>query len=362
MWEWNYAKEPFDMKLLVIRLIKKIWLPVLAALLGAAVVGGGYFLVADVFGGPDTYEVTSTYYVEFATDPDTGNSYTYINSTSWNTWITTDYFVDNIWEAALESGLKPESYDVERQDLFGFLKADLPSDLRMPVSTVTTGNPELTRSLAQAVEKAFLTFAQDQKEIESIRVVDTEDVKVSDKDIRTLRACVLGAVLGAFFALTGLLLCLIADDGVYLPQIFVRRYGIPALGGTAGYGQELHLLQESLENIKYVFRDCKTVALTSVEEDTDLKAVEALLKSEASLPEFTCIPGLLQVPEAAERLREKDGVLLLAEAGVCNGKQIEKMLHQLKVQDCAVRGVLLTDVDEKLVKLYERTGYWGKNR
>lgn len=363
MWEWNYAKEPFDMKLLVIRFMKNIWIPVVAALLGAAIIGGGYFLAADVFGGPDTYEVTSTYYVAYGKDPETGNDYTYINYASWDNWIKTDYFTENIWNAALEEGLEPEKYGIEKADLKGFLSADLPSDLRMPVSTVKTEAEELTLILAEAVEKAFVIFGEEQREIEELRVVDTTQVSLTDKDVRTLRACILGGVLALFFALTGMLLYFIADDGIYLPQVFSCRYGIPALGAEAENEEGNHLLKGTAENAAYCFRDCETVAVTAVEAETDLLSIAALLQTaDRQKRQYICIPSILQVPEAAEKLREADGVLLLARAGKGNGKQIEKVLHQMKIQDCLVKGVLLTGADEKLIRLYERTGYRGEGR
>lgn len=358
MWEWKYAREPFDMKLLLIRLMQNIWIPIIAALLGAAIIGGGYFLAEDVFGGPDTYEVTSTYYVEYGKDPETGNDYTYINYASWDNWVKTDYFTENIWNAALEEGLEPEKFGIEKGDLKGFLSADLPSDLRMPTSTVKTKEAELTGILAKAVEKAFVLFGEEQREIDKLRVVDTTEVSLTDKDIRTLRACILGGVLAVFFALTGMLLYFIADDGIYLPQVFSCRYGIPALGTAADNGEGIYLLKGTAENVAYCFRDCKTVAVTAVEEETDLLSVTSLLeKTENKGQQYICIPSILQVPEAAEKLRETDGVLLLVKAGNGNGKQIEKALYQMKIQDCPVKGVLLTDGDEKLIRLYERTGY-----
>lgn len=358
MWEWNYGKEPFDMKLLVLRFAKKIWIPVIAALMGAAIVGGGYYLIRDVWGGPQEYGVTSSYYVEYGTDPQTGNEYTYINAASWNTWITTDWFVDKIRQEAADSGLQLEEYGISRQELPALLSADLPTDLRMPTSMVTTTNPELTKLLATAVESAFISFAGEQKEIDAIRVVDTTEVYPVDQDIRTLRACVLGAVLALFFALVIMLLYFVMDDGIYLPEIFSCRYGIPALGAVCGKPGELRLMKGTRENVAYRVKTCDRVALTSVEEETDLKAVAALLENEKCV----CVPGILQVPEAAEKLREADGILLLVQAGVCNGKKIAHVLHELKVQDCRVIGVILTDADESLIKAYRMTGYGGIKR
>ncbi len=356
MWEWNYGKEPFDMKLTVLRFVKNIWIPVIAALLGAAIVGGGYFLVRDVFGGPEEYAVTSTYYVEYGTDPQTGNEYTYTNAASWNNWIVTDWFVDRIWDSAVENGLQPEKYGVTKQDLPTFLSADLPTDLRIPTSKVTTTDPELTGILAEAVEEVFVSFADAQKEMDAIRVVDTTEVYVVDKDIRTLRACILGAVLGLFFAVVGMLLYLVMDDGIYLPETFSCRYGIPALGAVYETNDGLELSKGTEENVAYLVKDCESVAVTSVEEDTDLKAVASLFKDK----EYVCVPGILQVPEAVEKLRGFSGVLLLAQAGVCNGKKIEHVLHELKVQDCKVLGVILTDADERLIGMYRMTGYRGE--
>jgi len=355
MWEWNYAKEPFDMKLLVLRFLKKIWIPVIAALLGAAIIGGGYFLVYDVFGGPTEYEVTSSYYVEYGTDPQTGNEYTYINYASWDSWVRTDWFVDRIWEEAVKEGLDAEKYGISKQDLPAFLSADLPSDLRVPESTVRTTDPELTAALAPAVEKAFVLFAEEQKEIDDIRVVDTSDVSVAFRDIRTFRACVLGAALALFFTVVIMLVCFIMDDGIYLPKVFSCRYQIPALGAVCGFGEEMHLTKGTAENVAYRARDCQKVGITAVEEDTDLKAVAGLLGEK----NFICIPSILQVPEAGGKLREMDKVLLLVRAGVCNGKMIEKALHELAVQDVKVEGVLLSEADEGLIRAYELTGYRG---
>lgn len=366
MWEWNYAKEPFDMKLLVLRFMRKIWIPVIAALLGAAIIGGGYFLIYDVFGGSVEYEVTSSYYVEYGTDPQTGNEYTYINYASWDNWIRTDYFVDRIWHTAVENGLNAETYGITKQDLPGFLSADLPTDLRMPISIVRTTDPALTAELAAAVEKVFVLFADDQKEIDAIRVVDTTEVSVAFKDIRTLRACILGAVLAAFFTVVIMLICYITDDGIYLPKVFSCRYNIPALGAMSGYGVKLHFTRGTVENVAYRFRECSKVGVTSVEEDTDLSAVamhltamDELAKEGKNLTKYICIPSILQVPEAGEKLREMDKVLLLVRAGVRNEKLIEKALHELAVQEVKVEGVLLTEADESLMNAYELAGYRG---
>lgn len=360
MWNWSNAKEPFDLKLMVLRLMKNIWIPIIAALLGAAIIGGGYYLKNVVWGGETRYELTQTYYVEYGTDPQTGNEYTYINDASWNNWVKTDWFTDRIWEIALKAGMKPEAYGITKQELPGFLTADLPTDLRVPTATVETPDKELTAILGEALEQTFFAFGEEQKEIDAIRLVDETEVSVAERDIRTLRACILGAVLALFFTLLIMLLWFIADDSVRIPETFAFRYGIPMLGAVTEGKDGKKLTVETAENINYVFRDALQsegqIAVTAVESETDLAAVAALLPE----AEYVCIPGILQVPEAAEKLREAKGILLLVQAGAGNGKTVEQVLHNLKVQDCVVTGALLTDADERLLQAYRRPGYRRK--
>lgn len=358
MWEWNYAKEPFDLKLMILRLLKKIWIPALAALLGAAVVGGGYYVQKVVLGGPDQYEVTSTFYVEYGTDPQTGNQYTYINDASWKSWVLTDWFTDKIWEEALAAGMDPERFQIEKTDLPGFLTAALPTDLRMPTGTVRTPDADLTAALGNALEQAFIAFAGEQKEIDNIKVVDTAPVTVWDRDVRTLRACILGAVLFAFFTLLYMFVRFCTEDSIHIPETFTFRYGIPMLGAVTGSGPDMELTAGTAENITYVFRDKKKIAVTAVEPEADLQAAAHILP-EAS---YVCVPGTKQEPEGAAELRDADGILLLVKAGARNGKAIEHMLHYLKIQDCWVDGALLYGADKRLLAAYCLPGIWGKSR
>ena len=79
MREWPYAKEPFDTKLFVLRFMKKIQWVLLGILIGAFLIGGGYYLKKVVFGGPTEYEITTTYYIEYVHRDDKGNIFNYKN-------------------------------------------------------------------------------------------------------------------------------------------------------------------------------------------------------------------------------------------------------------------------------------------
>ncbi len=342
MRELNFAKEPFDSKLFILSFLKKIWIVLVAMIIGLVLVGGANYLTKVVFGGPTQYEITSSYYVDYYADPETGAFHNYVNEATWESIITMDWFVDRIWEHALELGLVPESYNVKKEDLPGFMSADLLTDVHIPYSMVVTENPELTEVLNEATQLTFMDFGEQQPEILGVRILDETPLQEKDRDDRTLRACILGAVLGGFSACVGISLWLISDDSIKVPETFTYRYGVPMLGAL-GKGEK-ELSEETLVNLRYIFREKKDVAIYAV-------------NSQPVIPECAWPEGFQAVEEAeAEKcynmLRQADGVLLLVEAGARNGKEIEHCLHELALQEVKVQGALLVDADDKLLRLY----------
>lgn len=354
MFEFRYAKEPFDFKLFVLCFLKKIWLVPVAMFVGLILVGGCNYLTKVVFGGPVQYEIESSYYVDYYMDPQTGQVYTHYNEATWQSLITTDWFVDRIWEYALALGLEPENYEVEKADLADFLSAALLTDVHIPTTYVTTPNAELTQVLNEAVQLTVLDFGEEQAEILGTRVLDETPLQEKDRDDRTLRACILGAVLGALAAGFGIGFSILTDDSIIVPKTFSYRYGIPMLGALAKGEKELS--GEALVNLGYCFRERKKVAVFTVDQVAGHAAKPEGMKEGEILPcnwpeGFEALKAdALQ--DCYETLRQAPGVLLLVEAGVRNGREIEQLLHELAVQEIEVQGALLYGADRKLLKAY----------
>ncbi|MFV0362817.1 MAG: hypothetical protein ACK5LL_06980, partial [Suipraeoptans sp.] len=192
--EAYYGKEPCDLRLIVLRLLEDLKMIVLLTVMGTIVFGGSYYVKNIVFVSEKYYAATSSYYVEYDIDPQVGNQYTYINGVSWNSWIKTEEFLSEI------SGFMKS--EVGKDELKQYLSANLPSDLRMPTTTVTTTDPNLSLEIAEAVEQSFLLFADKQIEIDEIRVVDSaKEAKLIVPDVRPIRAFVLGGLISFLFVL-----------------------------------------------------------------------------------------------------------------------------------------------------------------
>ncbi|MGN1148054.1 MAG: hypothetical protein ACI4TB_06500 [Lachnospiraceae bacterium] len=360
MWECAYGKEPLDLKLLLLRLMKKIGLLLLAGLLGA-VLGGGIYFFSKIAGQGTTYEAVSTYYVDYGTDPLTENTFTYINGATWNdVWVKSDAFLASILEKAGSDAEELLGHPLTAEELKGFLTATLETDLRMPITTVKTESPALTMLLCRALEETMVEFGNsgEQKEINSIRIViSPEEATRTALDNRTGRAVILGAILAVFFTLVILVLLYLLDDSIYVPCTFEYRYHIPMLGTIKSV--------ELKENFSYLFADKKRVALLSVDATTDVGETADQLRTglgeAATDREFVCMPGIEQCPEVFDKIRETEGLLLLVEAGAHDGKRIENTLNLLKKQDITVTAAMLIHDDERLQKAYYLPGLRGGN-
>ncbi len=348
MYKWPYAKEPFDFKLFVLLFIKKIWIVTGAALMGVLLIGGGYYLKNVILGGPLEYEITTTYMVEYNTrNNETGELYSYINSATWGSLVQTDWFVDRAWDHATKDGMVPETYGIEKKDLKNFFYATMPSDLRIPTATVTTASQELTVLLDLALQQTFTDFADEQPEMDGIKVLDKTPLAVADKDVRTLRACILGALTGLFLAGFAIALWIIWDDSVYLPETFTYRYGL-FMAGALGKGKELPDAQETA-NIEHLFPNMDKGIILSVGRLSDPEKVLGALVKEG-FSELISAEKLQE--ESYEKLRNAGGVLLVVEAGAHNAGEIGHVLHELQLQDIAVQGAFLCNADMRLLNAY----------
>ncbi len=341
MWQCKYAgkyaKEPFDLKLFVLHGLKLVKWVLLSAFIGALCIGGGYYLKNVTFGGQIPYVITHKLDVEYALNPETGLDYSYYVAYTWNDWIKSDVFFD----ASLQENFR----EMSREEIVLFYEMTLPSDVRNPYLVVRHPDSRKAEALAGVLLARLETFAQEQKEIKSITVMDSSGPELEVRDIRTFRAVVLGAVLGTFFALFGLAFQLILGEGIWVPEMFTYRYQIPAVGYFDKDGSGSKEMEAS---VKYLFQGMDRVGITAVEPDLDLTTAKSFMTGK----DIVCLPSVLQVPESLEHLRKMDGNLLLVRAGSGNGKAIESVLYLCRMHDVKITAVVLMDADHELIKRY----------
>lgn len=348
MREGYYGKEPFDLRLTVLRMLRQVHIIAAVTVIGTALLSGGYYVKNVLLRGESLYAAESVYRVEYAVQEERDVATVYINETSWNTYIKTQNFIDAV-QLRMKELNETQDYRLTVSDgeLRSVVKAVLASDLRVPSTTVTTESPEKSVRIAQAVEAAMtLDFPRDVREVTAISVIDSADsAEEVIPDVRVGRALVLSAVLSCFFGVIVLLLKETGDDSIRLPETLYKRYGLKTLGTIES--------EELAENIAYLFEGKTPAAVCGLQEDVDpVQVLEALRKKAGELPDWFAAPSPLLCPEVCRELRRAGGLLLAVRAGAHAGRRLEYAMQYLQQQDCEITAVILWGADERLIRCY----------
>lgn len=326
MWECKYSKEAVDYRLFFLRLLKKIWLLPLSALLGCIVIGGIYYMSKFVWGEGRTYQTEVMYYIDFSEDS-MGSQYEYINQYTWGELISTDFFMDFCYDTL--------SHRFSKEEILASSYAGIESDVRYLYTRNTAHTQADAKALSEALEKAVIAFGESQKEFVSITPVRHIDKDVSN--IRLMTACVLGACIGLFVCIVSWLIATLLDTSVYLPATLERRYKRHALGAPS--------MPEFLPNCKLLLGDKQGIWVVPSDEETSIEGLDL------SVNYLPCDNPWVK-PETAGMLKDAGCVIVAVKAGAHNGKRLERTLEELGRLGAIVFGFVLLNEDEKLIKRY----------
>lgn len=350
MWQCDYGKEPFDMRLFVLLCARRLWVVLAGTLAGLALTGGIYYVKNVTFGGLIPYTMDSKYYLEYAVDPSDQQTASYFASYTWNDFLKTEDMVEKML-ASLE-------IPMTAQELVDSFEAELVSDLRICYIHTTSEDAEKVKEIDRVAGEAIIAVGERQWELEEVSLLDRGTPHLATPDLRTLRACILGAVLGFFFTLFGLGLWVMLEERIQVPGTLVLRYGIP----VAGYVSDRGMLSEELESqLDYLLRGKSDIAVTAVNGEMDLGSVTKALQPLKGQREYTAVPSLYQAPEAGDALRGREAVLLLVQADCDRGKTIEEILRRLGQLGVTVDTMILTQADRGLIRQYQGIGHRERN-
>lgn len=378
----RFMQEGIDGKRILLLFLKKIWV-FAAAILAGAVIGGGIYLAVHVlFPANREYEQISKIYLNFNCEPEDFNELSY-NGYTWNDLMATDPILNYTME-----NLPPE---MDRNMVIGATKAEILSDIRLLTITITADTPELAAQIMKATQTALVHLGETDKLFDSIEVYSTEEPRQIVWDNRTAQASVTGMVIALFVSLAAAGFCYVMDGSVYVAGDVEKRYGIPVIGifteekeePAKGDSKEFFkrfrrsLEREFFANYCYMGKDMNEIALVSADSVEDAKRAgdrikqltERLRKEEnkAAEPDGNtsgfrgrkdgAMPDLVygMTEEDAGiygKLREADGVILAIRFAGRNGKAIERLLDNLKKQDCKVMGAVIVGAQENFLQMY----------
>lgn len=316
MREIRYADAGMDMKKLMLCLMGKLWMVLLAAVIGAAA-GSVVYTVAGIVPEPEReYQAMSKVYLDFAAD-ETGEVYQEYNGYTWNDLMATDPILDVTMQYL------PEDYT--REEVIESVKAEILSDLRLLTVTVTTHDADRCNAILKAAGQSLTDRGKAAREFKQIEVIRTTEAKLLVADSRMKQAVLIGLVMAVALTLAGMLLYYVLDDRIQVAADLRQVTDVPFIGYT-GAGERLE--QDYQEQLRYLKKKRGNM-------------VVCVLEPQETLQE-----------EKWQELCEAAGVVLEIPYGRIHAVYLDYIIEQFRVRECAVAGVAIGGADGKFLSRY----------
>lgn len=383
----KYTDETLNLRSFYLRLLKKIWILPVAALIGAILAGGIYYLVTVTFGPERRYEAQARFYLTYSDEAYIRNAegervLDWYNGATWTNFIFNDHdFLLELVKTMKEEGvdisqermkvleaaggpdisnqlqaLEEVGVDVIKDESKINVKGDIISNERFLLVTINETDKELVEKLTDAFIKSLESYPtyNASKAFESIVCTSKSDVYLEKTDNRIAVAIIFGAILAAVLAFLAILLIDAVDEAIYVPEECEKRYGIRVLGTVFQGNEACDLLSGELAGLydKYV-ADKENIVLISSDAANDTsfseKDLESLKKTlgsdyDAKLSKIKAI--------SASDIGAAEGAILAVPYGKKNAAMTEHLISQLKKIECPVLGIVFTRADFKFIKRY----------
>lgn len=310
-----YIQQGLDLKRLVLVLGKKIWLILASILVGAFIGGVTYKIVTNITNGTPEYRASSDYYITFNFE-EFGNADDYYNAYTWDGILRDDPIVD------YAVSLLPE--EITKNMVQTAVTGEMLGDYRVLTVHVTTEHEEITSAIANAYHQSMVHFGEEIELLKKIDVWSKGETVLLEKNTKTSNAAFLGAMIGGLLVVFVLFGVYILEDAVYVEKDAKERFGLPVFGMTTKK-QDAKQEQILQDNLTYAFGE----------------APPEIWNGE-------------QIPtkQDYETLRSASHVLIGIPWGRNNGKQIERVLDLLKLQNCEAKGIVIQEAEDSFVKAY----------
>lgn len=311
MEQTGYMEQRMDLKRLVLVLLKKIWLVFAAIILGAFLGGISYKIITQITDGEPEYRATADYYISFFEE-----GADYYNAYTWDSILRDDPIVDYALTLLPEEITK----DMVKQAVTG----EMLGDYRILTVHVNAETKEKADKIAKAYQESLWHFGQEMELLDKVELWSQEEAVLFEKNTKTGNAAFLGAMILTIAVVFGLLFYYCLQDASYVERDAELRFGLPVYGLLT---KQKDALQQQIlkENLEFCFGHDEIETWNG---------------------EF--------VPETEdyERLRKAKNLLLTLPWGRDNGRQVERVLRQLKLQQCEVKGIVIMEAEDWFVKAY----------
>lgn len=326
----KYADEGMDCKKILLLFLKKIWVIILAAVLGAAIGGGIYLLRQAALSGNREYSATSKLYLYF-TPSDNEDTYQSYNGYTWNDLMSTNRILDTTMSYL------PESYTEE--EVIAATKASILSDIRILTITVTTHDPDKTTEILKATDRSIVEMGDREEEFDRIEVIAETDAKPVTADSRLRQAVLAGFVSALILAIILMALIYVLDDRIYVPGDLKCITELPFIG---------FCFEHVPENVK---KPGEEALLKKLQDDMELNRAH-IEKINGVLDTMEIGQTVSVTEEVLNKMRKADGIILALNYGKTDRASLAYRIEQLTLQGCKITGISIRNADMRFIRWY----------
>lgn len=307
----GYVEQGLDLKRLVLVLGRKLWLIVLGVIVGAVLGGLTYKIVTNIMDGEPEYRASADYYITFF-----GEGAHYFNAYTWDGILRDDPIVDY--------ALTLLPAEITKEMVKDAVSGEMLGDYRILTVHVNAKTKELADTIAKAYQESLWNFGQEMELLDEVTLWSQEEAVEFEKNNKTGNAALLGALITMLLVIFGLLFYYVMEDACYVERDGEERFGL-LVYGLLTRNQDTKQKQMLNDNLSFRFGD---------------DGIE------------TWNGENMPTAEDYARLREVKYLLVTIPWGRDNGRQVERVLYQLKLQKCDVKGIVITEADDWFVKTY----------
>lgn len=210
----------------VLALLQKLWTKKVFILFTAFYVAAFSFLVTYFFIQPTYTSTTRIYVVNQATD----NKNLSAEALQAGTFLTKDYKEIITSNDVLSEVIKDEKLNMTEAELAKMISVDIPTDTRLILISVNAKTGQDAQTLANKVREVASEKIKKVTKVEDVTTLEEAKLPESPSSPNIKLNVLLGAVLGGFLAVIGVLVREILDDRVRRPEDVEDVLGMTLLG------------------------------------------------------------------------------------------------------------------------------------
>ena len=210
----------------VLALLHKLWTKKLLILFTAFYFAAFSFLGTYFFSQPTYTSTTRIYVVNQATD----NKNLSAEALQAGTFLTKDYKEIITSNDVLSEVIKDEKLNMTEAELAKMISVDIPTDTRLILISVNAKTGQDAQTLANKVREVASEKIKKVTKVEDVTTLEEAKLPESPSSPNIKLNVLLGAVLGGFLAVIGVLVREILDDRVRRPEDVEDVLGMTLLG------------------------------------------------------------------------------------------------------------------------------------